>query len=145
MDIEGLLKSLNANEVRYVIIGATAFPIHGYARATLDIDVFIEPTQANAEKTLNALREFGYDVTDLSVEDLLTHKILIRQYVVATDIHPFVKGMEFADVWDTRVEDKFGETPASFAGLDALIAMKEAAARPKDVEDLKSLRKLRGE
>ena len=32
MDTEGLLRSLNAHSVRYVIIGATAFPVHGYAR-----------------------------------------------------------------------------------------------------------------
>ena len=38
MDTEGLLKSLNAHDVRYVVIGATAFPVHGYARATLDMD-----------------------------------------------------------------------------------------------------------
>lgn len=37
MDIPSLLKSLNAHDVRYVIIGATAFPVHGYSRATLDI------------------------------------------------------------------------------------------------------------
>ena len=41
MDTESLLKSLNAHKVRYVIIGATAFPIHGYARATLDIDIYL--------------------------------------------------------------------------------------------------------
>lgn len=41
MDTEGLLRSLRDHAVEYVVIGATAFPIHGYARATLDIDVFI--------------------------------------------------------------------------------------------------------
>jgi hypothetical protein len=41
LDIEGLLKSLNAHSVRYVVIGATAFPVHGYARATLDLDLFM--------------------------------------------------------------------------------------------------------
>lgn len=51
MDTESLLKSLNVHNVRYVIIGATAFPIHGYARATLDVDIFIEPVKANAGKT----------------------------------------------------------------------------------------------
>lgn len=45
MDVEGLLKSLKEHKVRFVIIGATAFPVHGYSRATLDIDVFIEPTR----------------------------------------------------------------------------------------------------
>ena len=40
MDTESLLKLLNAHSVRYVVIGATAFPVYGYARATLDIDIF---------------------------------------------------------------------------------------------------------
>lgn len=34
MDTESLLKSLNARDVRYIVIGATAFPVHGYAKAT---------------------------------------------------------------------------------------------------------------
>ena len=52
MDIESLLKSLNARSVRYVVIGATAFPVHGYARATLDIDIFIEPTAENGRREI---------------------------------------------------------------------------------------------
>lgn len=75
MDIEELLKSLNANNVEFVIIGATAFPIHGYARATLDNDIFIRPESKNAVRTLNALRNFGYDTADITVEDLLTRKV----------------------------------------------------------------------
>jgi hypothetical protein len=55
-----------------VIIGATAFPVHGYSRATLDIDIFIRPEILNAEKTLSALKDFGYDVSDIAVDELLT-------------------------------------------------------------------------
>jgi predicted nucleotidyltransferase len=143
MDTESLLRSLNAHNVRYVIIGATAFPVHGYARATLDIDIFIEATEENATRTIKALRQFGYDVTDLNVTDLLTHKILIRQYLIETDIHPFVKGVTFDEVWADKVADKIGNTPAHFASLDTLIKMKGAAGRPKDLEDLKILRALK--
>lgn len=143
MDTESLLKSLNAHNVRYVIIGATAFPIHGYARATLDIDIFIDATADNAERTLAALRDTGYDVTDITVEDLQTKKLLIRQYVLETDIHPFVAGISFEEVWKNRVEDVIGQTPAFFAGLDDLIRMKKAAGRPKDVEDVRILLKLK--
>lgn len=143
MDIEGLLKSLNARRARYVVIGATAFPVHGYARATLDIDLFIEPTAENAARVRQALADFGYDLTDVTEEDLLTKKILIRQYVLETDIHPFVAGAEFEAVWSHRIEDRIGETPVAFAGLDDLIRMKEAAGRPKDLEDLKALRRIK--
>ena len=88
MEVEELLRLLKEHKVRFVIIGATAFPVHGYSRATLDTDLFIEPTPANAKRTHTALQEFGYDMSDISVDDLLTKKVLIRQYIVETDIHP---------------------------------------------------------
>ena len=145
MDTESLLKSLNAHNIRYVVIGATAFPVHGYARATLDIDIFIEATPENARRTLAALKDVGYNVTAITIEDLLTKKLLIRQYILATDIHSFASGVTFEEVWRNRVEDKIGETPANFASLDDLIRMKQAAGRPKDLEDLRILMKLKQE
>ena len=143
MDTEKLLQSLNEHRARYVVIGATAFPVHGYARATLDIDLFIEPTPENATRVKAALADFGYEVTDLTIDDLVHKKVLIRQYVIQTDLHPFVAGATFETVWANRVESRIGQTPAAFASLGDLIRMKEAAGRPKDLEDLKVLRKLR--
>jgi predicted nucleotidyltransferase len=143
MDAERLLQLLKENKVRFVIIGATAFPVHGYSRATLDIDIFIEPKTSNAEKTRLALARFGYDVTDITVEDLLTKKVLIRQYTVETDIHPFVKGVTFESIWNNKVKSKLGKTFVWFASLDDLIRMKKAAGRAKDAEDLKYLIQLK--
>lgn len=142
MDTEGLLKLLKEHKVDFVVIGATAFPVHGYARATLDIDIFIRPTAANALKTHQALKEFGYDLSDIKIEELLKKKLLIRQYAVETDIHPFVKGITFAGVWKNKVKAKFGDTAVYFASLGDLIKMKRAAGRAKDREDLKYLKKL---
>ena len=142
MDTESLLKSLNAHNVRYVVIGATAFPIHGYARATLDVDILIEATIENAQRTHEALSAFGYDLSDVSVDELRTKKVLIRQYLLEVDVHPFARGVAFEDVWARRVEDRLGSTPAPFASLEDLIRMKEAAGRAKDLEDLKYLRRL---
>ena len=143
MDIEDLLKSLNAHNVEFVIIGATAFPIHGYARATLDIDLFIRPEPRNAGRVLDALRDFGYDTAEITLEDLLTRKVLIRQYLVETDIHPFVTGITFDQVWENRISGTFGKEKGYYASLDDLIIMKEAAGRPKDLEDLKVLKILK--
>ena len=143
MDTERLLKSLKEYKVDFVVIGATAFPIHGYARATLDIDIFIRPTEINAQKTWLALKAFGYDLTDVKKGDLLKKKLLIRQYAVETDIHPFVKGITFEKVWKNKVRTKFGNTFVYFASLDDLIKMKRSAGRPKDLEDLKYLKELK--
>lgn len=143
MDTEGLLKLLKECKVRFVIIGAMAFPVHGYSRATLDIDIFIKPERNNAKNAWKALKEFGYDMSDVSVEDLLTKKVLIRQYAVETDIHPFVKGVTFEKIWRDKAKAKFGETFVWFASLDDLIKMKRAAGRALDLEDLKYLLRLR--
>jgi predicted nucleotidyltransferase len=143
MDIEDLLKSLNAHKVEFVIIGATAFPIHGYARATLDIDLFIRPEPGNARRVLDALRDFGYDMTEITLEDLLTKKVLIRQYLVETDIHPFAAGVTFDQVWEKRISGTFGKEKVYYASLDDIIIMKESAGRPKDLEDLKVLKILK--
>jgi len=143
MDTEKLLKLLKENKVEFVIIGAAAFPVYGYARATLDIDIFIRPTEVCAKRTLVALKAFGYDVTDIKLEDLLKKKLLIRQYAVETDIHPFVKGISFAEVWKNKKRAKFGNTFVYFAALADLIKMKRAAGRAKDREDLKYLLRLK--
>jgi predicted nucleotidyltransferase len=143
MDTEDLLELLKEHKVDFVIIGATAMPVHGYVRASLDIDIFIRPERRNAERTLGALRAFGYDMSDVSVDDLLQKKLLIRQYEVETDIHPFVKGTDFDRIWNNKVEANFGDTPVYFASLDDLIDMKKASGRPQDLQDLKYLTKLK--
>ena len=117
--------------------------MHGYARATLDIDLFIRPEPENARPTLKALKQFGYDVTDLSRDDLLSKKVLIRQHLVETDIHPFVQRVTFDQVWKNRVSGTYGNEKVYYASLEDLIAMKKAAGRPKDMEDLNVLVRLK--
>jgi len=143
MDIENLLRCFNARDVEYVIIGALAMPVHGYFRASRDIDLFIRATDENARKTMRALEDAGYDVTDLSVELVMTRKLLFRQYALRTDIHPYVLGAGFEGVSSRAVNTRIGEVETRVASLDDLISMKTAAGRPKDLEDLKALEKLR--
>lgn len=143
MDTERLLKLLKENRAIFLVIGASAFPVYGYARATLDIDLFVKPDLKNIEKVMKALKKFGYDITDLSPEEFLKNKILIRQYTLEADIHPFVKGITFEEAWNNRITAKFGETRVNFPSLDDMIKMKEAAGRNQDLEDLKYLRDIK--
>ena len=143
MDTEELLKLLKENKVLFLIIGASAFPVYGYARATLDIDLFVKPDLKNIKNVMNALKEFSYDITDLSPEDFLKNKILIRQYTLEVDIHPFVKGITFERTWKNRISAKFGEIRVNFPCLDDMIKMKKASGRNIDLEDLKYLREIK--
>ena len=143
MDTEGLLKLLNENKVDFVVIGGAALPVYGYVRATLDIDLFVRPDLKNIKKLKKALMKFGYDLSDISHADLLNFKLLIRQYAVETDIHPFVKGVSFDEVWGNKIKSKFGQVEVYFPSLNDLIKMKEAAGRAKDLEDIKFLTQIK--
>ena len=141
--IESLLRSLNDANVRYVIIGATAFAVHGWVRATADVDLFIADDRSNVERLRKVLTEFGYDITDADVGDFQNFKILLRQYDLPLDLHPFVAGVaSLDDVWQRRVDGNLGTVTAPFVSLEDLIRMKRAAGRPRDLEDLKQLEKL---
>jgi len=143
MDTEKLLKLLKENNVDFIIIGASAFPVYGYARATLDIDLFVRPVLDNIKKTIKALTQFGYDLSEITSEDLLKKKVLIRQYMVEADIHPFVKGVTFEDVWKNKIKAEYGSTEVYFPSIEDMIKMKKAAGRAKDKEDLKYLERIK--
>jgi predicted nucleotidyltransferase len=142
--VQALLRSLNESDVRYLIIGATAFAAHGWVRATADLDLFIDDDEANVERLRAALSAFGYDITDAGLEDFRRYKILLRQYDLPLDLHPFVAGVvDFQECWSRRVTADIGGVEAPFASLDDLIAMKRAAGRPRDREDLRQLERLK--
>jgi len=143
MDLKNLLKLLKEHEVRFLLIGATACSAHGYNRFTQDVDIFVEPTFENMRKTFEALKAFGYDVADTSIEEALQKKILFRGYILRTDIHPSVLGVDWETAWENKVQYKFLGEETFFCSLDDLIQMKKAAGRPQDLEDLRHLEEIK--
>lgn len=144
MTIQKLLKSLVENKVMFLVIGAWALPAYGYTRSTYDIDIFFEPTKANVGRIIKALEVVGYrGFEDLSTEDLLNKKTLFRQYVLDTDIHPFVAGAEFKDTWKKKKETVIEGVKVYIPDLDSLIKMKKAAGRNKDLADLEHLEEIK--
>ena len=50
LQVSGLLRTLDAHGVEFVIIGGIAGRLHGHARATKDLDSMIEPSAANVAR-----------------------------------------------------------------------------------------------
>ena len=140
MGVKRLLKSLLDRKVKFLVIGAWRLPAHGHERMTRDIDIFVEPTRANARRTIAALLDVGYDsVMDVPPEIFLTKKVLLRQYVLQADIHPFVKGVSFKDAWKRRKKTNIKGLGVFVPSLEDLIIMKRAAGRKRDKLDLEVL------
>lgn len=76
MDLDAtrrVLTELEKRSVRYAIFGATALNLHGLARFTEDLDLFLEPERGNLERMKEALRAaFGDpEIEEISVDELL--------------------------------------------------------------------------
>lgn len=67
-----VLRALGEHGVRYVVFGAVALGLHGLARTTADLDLFIEPTEDNVERLKAALRSVYADpcIDEISAADL---------------------------------------------------------------------------
>ncbi len=75
MDLDRLrdiFSALAAHRVDYAVFGAIALGLHGLARATADLDLFVAPTAENIERLKMALCSVFDDdsVAEISAEDL---------------------------------------------------------------------------
>jgi hypothetical protein len=143
-DFEELLESLNARNVRYLIGGAHALAFHARPRATKDLDLFIAPTRANAERFVKALSDFfaGPAPSYVSIKTLLDPDLIVQLGVapVRVDVLSHFGTMTFAEAWRSRVDAKFGSVDAHYLGREQLIAEKTFFDRPQDRADVVALR-----
>jgi hypothetical protein len=77
-DLREFVECLNSNKVEYLIVGALAVSWQGYPRYSADVDFLIRPTQENAERVLQALRQFGFGSLDISLTDLTASSKVIQ-------------------------------------------------------------------
>jgi predicted nucleotidyltransferase len=140
-DFKEFLRLLNVHKVEYLLIGGYAVNYYGYPRATADLDVWLAMQPANAERMVAALKEFGFDLPDLSPELFLRPAQIIRLGVppVRIEIATTISGVDFAECYTRRVEDTLDGVPVHVIGLDDLKRNKQAAGRHQDLADLEHL------
>lgn len=78
-DFKEFLNLLKSNNIKYLLIGGYAVGYHGYPRATNDMDIWIPIESMNAELLIEALKEFGFDLPQLS-KDIFIEEIKITAF-----------------------------------------------------------------
>lgn len=98
-DFKDLLRSLNAVEAEYLIIGGYALMEYAEPRFTKDLAVWILTTRDNAQKVHLALKNFGAPLQGLNVEDLATPGWVyqIGMAPIRVDLLTSADGVEFAE------------------------------------------------
>jgi hypothetical protein len=144
-DFVDLLRAFAAADVRFLVVGAYALAVHGLPRATGDLDVWIDPTPANARRVYGALRDFGAPLENLREEDLTNPDLVFQMGVapVRIDVLMSITGVAFDEAWERRTDAVFEGVRFPVIGLDELVRNKRACARPRDLVDLEILERQR--
>jgi hypothetical protein len=143
-DFKDLLRSFNAAGVRYLIVGGYAVMVYSEPRYTKDLHLWIDPTEANAQKMIGALAEFGAPTRDIAAADFTEPNVFFQIGLepVRIDILTSVPELEFDPSWKkTNLVDFGGETAPVLCRED-LIRTKLATGRARDRRDARALERI---
>ena len=140
-DFKELLELFNRHKVEYLIVGGYALAFHGAPRVTGDIDLFVRPTDANAERILAALDDFGFGSLNLSKDDFTTPGMVVQLGVppVRIDLITRVSGVSWEKAEAGKIPGHYADTTVFFINREDLIANKKATGRAKDAADIEAL------
>jgi len=143
VDFDALKQVLAAFEregVRYAIFGAAALNLHGLARFTEDLDVFLEPTADNIERLRTALSSVFDDpsIADITAADLLGDYPAVQYVPPSGTFHLDVltrlgEAFAFSDLEVVRAP--FDDLTVSVVSPRTLYLMKRDTVRLKDKAD----------
>lgn len=141
--LRAVFHALHAQGVDYAVFGAVALGLHGLARTTADLDLFLRPDQGNVERLKAAFRTV-FD--DPSIEEIAASD-LCGEYPAVRYVPPQGFGLDLvtrlgeAFGWeDLEVEVKsFDGIPVRVVTPRTLWRMKKGTVRPTDRYDAEVL------
>lgn len=148
-----LLDVLVRYQVPFVIVGGHAVNFHGHMRATEDVDLIWLRTPTSEAALVSALNELNARWISDEVDRTTGLEKLVPvtpAYVASRHLMVLVTDLGFLDLFDyvpgvpeAGVQGVFDQSVPlgdyRYASLDWLKRMKQAANRPRDLEDLENL------
>lgn len=157
-----LIQCLSDEHIQYVLVGGLAVQLHGFLRATFDIDLVLAMNSTNLARFIAVAKRHGLVPAIPVPIDSLANPDLIDQWhrekgMLAFSLREPQAGGSVVDVL-VRPDVPFERLMANaimgelsgrrvpIASIPDLLAMKRAAGRPKDMLDVIALEKIvRGE
>jgi hypothetical protein len=157
LDPEPLLRFLHEHGVEHILIGGVAVAAHGYPRPSKDLDVVPDAGPANLARLAQALALLHArpaEVGDFAANEIPTDPTNVNDLALGgnfrleTDLGPldvmqWISGFDADDLYSELDRDALvfwlGDMPVRYCSLSHLRAMKRAAGRPRDLDDLQHL------
>lgn len=160
-NLREIFMALDKAQARYVVVGGLAVILHGYLRATRDIDLVIGLEPLNCLKGLQALEAVGLRPRlPVAMQDFANpekrrdwhdnrHMLVFQLWDPKNPLRSidiFVKEpINFSSLWRDAVVKDYDGIPVRTASIPHLIEMKTVANRPQDRADIEQLRAIQEE
>ncbi len=140
-DFKEFIQLLNANRVRYLLVGGYAVAAHGHPRYTKDLDIWLESEHSNVSNLLVALSQFGFGSLGLKAKDFLSANQVVQLGYPPSriDLLSSIDGVEFSDCYSKHVKVEVEGLEIALIDLSSLCKNKRASGRPQDLADLEAL------
>lgn len=147
-----IFATLNEHTVTYLVIGGVAAQAHGVSRSTLDVDIIVERSPENYRRLRDAVIALGatfpaFDPRSFNELDPADEVDLARAPIARIptpsgnlDLIRDPPGADhFPQLEGRSIAVTIRGVVLRVVGVDDLISMKRATARPKDLADIAEL------
>jgi hypothetical protein len=142
-ELDAIRATLLRDGIEYAIRGGIAMAVHGFTRATEDIDLFIRPDDWTRVKT--AVARLGYkfeahpmsfsngatEIRRISKIDPADGDVLMLDFLLVTPTSEWV--------WKSRQLLQWRGEPVSVVSREGLIALKRFRSSDQDLVDIRKL------
>lgn len=142
IDFLEFLELLDNHEVEYLLVGGYAVILHGYARSTGDMDLWVNQTNENYNKLKLVYTNFGAPI--FSKEDFESDTFDVWSIGLEPrkiEILTKVSGLEFKESKKNCLYLNFEKFKIPYIDFEDLMKNKMATGRLKDLADVEQLMK----
>ncbi|MEP7148708.1 MAG: hypothetical protein ABI857_07475 [Acidobacteriota bacterium] len=137
-EVKNIISLMDEHEIDYALCDGLSMAVHGFPRATMDIDILIRPE--SLERTYEIGKQLGFDIRGLVVSfkeravEIRRISKIIDEDVLSLDLLLVTPQVE--DAWESRQSVEFQGRVLRVVSRDGLIKMKNLAGRPQDLADI---------
>ena len=156
---ERIFRELNSNRVKYLVIGGIAVNLHGFSRATGDLDIMISFEEENVSRFIKTIKHLNLKPrVSVKVEDFADsakrNSWIKEKNMKVFSLHNLGNPMEELDVilendinfnkaYESKDIVKAGSIKIPILSINQLIKQKQNVGRERDTLDVKTLKKIR--
>jgi hypothetical protein len=138
------IRLLLLHQVEFIICGGHAVAFHGYPRLTMDLDLLVKPTPANARKLMTVLEEFGFGNAGIPPESFTRSGVAITLGAQPNQID-LLTSIGLNDdlaIFARAIAGEIDNLSVRYIAKHDLIKAKQEAGRPKDLADIAELNQI---